>query len=116
MIEGRQQGPCKGLGLRLVELGCDFSSWHAFPRERGKGGGRNKPSRATVIGTIGDGKPSIGFTRGFGTCRVSADHGDERVRGADGLCDPAKLDTIARMGGDLYARTTERFSFERPKA
>ena len=48
--------------------------------------------------------------------RIVLIHMDERVRGEDGLCDPAKLDTIARMGGDLYARTTERFTFERPKA
>lgn len=47
--------------------------------------------------------------------RIVLIHLDDRVIGPDGLCDPAKLDTIARMGGDLYARTTERFSFERPK-
>jgi flavin reductase (DIM6/NTAB) family NADH-FMN oxidoreductase RutF len=37
----------------------------------------------------------------------------DTVLGADGFCDPAKLDTIGRMGGDLYSRTTERFTLER---
>jgi flavin reductase (DIM6/NTAB) family NADH-FMN oxidoreductase RutF len=46
--------------------------------------------------------------------RIVLVHVDERVRGADGLCDPAKLDTIARLGGASYARTTERFTVERP--
>jgi len=48
--------------------------------------------------------------------RIVLMHFDDRVVGADGFCDPAKLDTIARLGGDLYSRTTERFSFERPRA
>lgn len=47
--------------------------------------------------------------------RIVLVHIDERVRGADGLCDPAKLDTIARLGGDGYARTTERFTVVRPR-
>lgn len=46
--------------------------------------------------------------------RIVLVHIDERVRGAGGFCDPAKLDTIARLGGDLYARTTDRFEIERP--
>lgn len=31
-----------------------------------------------------------------------------------GLIDPAKLDTIGRMGGALYSRTTDRFELPRP--
>lgn len=41
-------------------------------------------------------------------------HVSEEVLNTDGRIDPAKLDLIARMGGDLYARTTERFSLSRP--
>lgn len=46
--------------------------------------------------------------------RIELIHVDEAVRGPDGYCDPAKLDTIGRMGGELYARTTERFALPRP--
>lgn len=49
----------------------------------------------------------------FGT--ILCAHVSERVLGADGQIDPAKLDTIGRMGGDLYSRTTERFTIARPK-
>jgi flavin reductase (DIM6/NTAB) family NADH-FMN oxidoreductase RutF len=41
-------------------------------------------------------------------------HIDDRTLGADGFCDPAKLDTIGRMGGDYYTRTTDLFAVERP--
>jgi flavin reductase (DIM6/NTAB) family NADH-FMN oxidoreductase RutF len=47
--------------------------------------------------------------------RIVLAHIADNVRGADGFCDPAKLDTIARLGGDGYARTTERFTVSRPK-
>lgn len=46
--------------------------------------------------------------------RILCVHADDRVLNAEGGLDPAKLDLIARMGGDLYARTTERFAIERP--
>ncbi|HTL52079.1 MAG TPA: flavin reductase family protein [Planctomycetota bacterium] len=39
----------------------------------------------------------------------------DRVLGADGQVDPQKLDTIGRMGGNLYSRTTERFELPRPQ-
>ncbi len=32
----------------------------------------------------------------------------------DGTVDPAKLDAVARMGGDWYATTRDRFSLPRP--
>ena len=41
-------------------------------------------------------------------------HIDDGVLGADGGPDPAKLDLVGRMGGELYARTTERFALSRP--
>lgn len=47
--------------------------------------------------------------------RILAAHVSDSVVGADGLPDPAKLDTIGRMGGELYARTTDRFALKRPR-
>lgn len=41
-------------------------------------------------------------------------HVADVVLGADGKPDPAKLDTIGRMGGEFYSRTTERFVVARP--
>lgn len=46
--------------------------------------------------------------------RIVLLHADESVLDAGGQVDPAKLDTVGRMGGSLYARTRERFSMERP--
>jgi flavin reductase (DIM6/NTAB) family NADH-FMN oxidoreductase RutF len=44
---------------------------------------------------------------------VIAVHVDDAVLADGGLaCDPAKLRTVGRMGGSLYARTTDRFSLE----
>ena len=48
----------------------------------------------------------------FGT--VLCMHVSEDVLGADGRLDPHKLDTIGRMGGDYYSRTTELFTLKRP--
>ncbi|MEZ6109406.1 MAG: flavin reductase family protein [Pirellulaceae bacterium] len=39
---------------------------------------------------------------------------DDSVLGADNFPDPAALDLIGRMGGNTYARTTDRFDLERP--
>jgi hypothetical protein len=41
-------------------------------------------------------------------------HVSEQVLGADGQIDPRLLDTIGRMGGDYYTRTTELFTIPRP--
>ena len=48
----------------------------------------------------------------FGT--VLCLHVSEAVLGADGQIDPRKLDTIGRLGGDYYCRTTELFTLKRP--
>lgn len=48
----------------------------------------------------------------FGT--VLCAHVSESVLGDDGRIDPRKLDTIGRMGGDHYTRTTELFTIKRP--
>jgi flavin reductase (DIM6/NTAB) family NADH-FMN oxidoreductase RutF len=47
----------------------------------------------------------------FGT--VLCAHVSEAVL-TDGVLDPRKLDTIGRMGGDVYSRTTELFTLPRP--
>jgi flavin reductase (DIM6/NTAB) family NADH-FMN oxidoreductase RutF len=41
-------------------------------------------------------------------------HVDDAVLGADGHPDPAKLDLVGRMGGELYTRTRDRFALKRP--
>jgi flavin reductase (DIM6/NTAB) family NADH-FMN oxidoreductase RutF len=46
--------------------------------------------------------------------RILVAHVSDTVLDAEGQPDPAKLDLIARLGGDGYARTTDRFSLERP--
>jgi flavin reductase (DIM6/NTAB) family NADH-FMN oxidoreductase RutF len=59
---------------------------------------------------LGDG-PS-GSNVVFG--RIVHAHISDAVLGADGRIDPAKLDTIGRMGGDFYVRTRELFTVARP--
>jgi flavin reductase (DIM6/NTAB) family NADH-FMN oxidoreductase RutF len=46
--------------------------------------------------------------------RIVYIHVDDRVLNEVGHVDPAKLDTIGRMGGDGYARTTDLFAMARP--
>jgi flavin reductase (DIM6/NTAB) family NADH-FMN oxidoreductase RutF len=46
--------------------------------------------------------------------RILVVHVADAVLGADGKPDPAKLDLIGRMGGESYARTTDRFALKRP--
>ena len=46
--------------------------------------------------------------------RIHLVHVSDAVLGADGRIDPAKLDLIGRMSGELYCRTTERFALKRP--
>ena len=48
----------------------------------------------------------------FGT--ILCAHVSEAVLGPNGQIDPRKLDTIGRMGGDFYTRTTELFTIKRP--
>ena len=48
----------------------------------------------------------------FGTILLM--HVKDNVLDSDGRIDPAKLDAIARMGGECYTRTTDRFSLKRP--
>ncbi len=46
--------------------------------------------------------------------RILFAHVSDAVLGVDGRPDPAKLDLVARLGGDAYARTREVFSVTRP--
>lgn len=66
--------------------------------------------RLDRIVIIGDDGPLSGNVV-FGT--VLCAHVSESVL-TDGAIDPRKLDTIGRMGGDYYTRTTELFTIKRP--
>lgn len=46
--------------------------------------------------------------------RIQLVHVAETILAANGKPDPAKLDLIGRMGGETFARTTERFDLKRP--
>lgn len=46
--------------------------------------------------------------------RILLAHVSDAVLGPEGKPDPGKLDLIGRLGGDGYARTTDRFDLERP--
>ena len=46
--------------------------------------------------------------------RILLAHVADSVLGPDGMPDPGKLDLVGRLGGELYARTTERFAIKRP--
>lgn len=46
--------------------------------------------------------------------RIHVAHVADGVLGADGKPDPGKLDLVGRLGGESYARTTERFALKRP--
>jgi flavin reductase (DIM6/NTAB) family NADH-FMN oxidoreductase RutF len=59
---------------------------------------------------LGDGP--LGSSVVFGT--ILRLYVNEAVLDAAGAIDPVKLDTIGRMGGDFYTRTTELFSIKRP--
>ena len=41
-------------------------------------------------------------------------HFEDRLLGADGKIDPHKMQSIGRLGGDYYARTTDLFALKRP--
>ncbi|MGA3007401.1 MAG: flavin reductase family protein [Opitutaceae bacterium] len=59
---------------------------------------------------IGDGPLAANVIFG----RIQLAHVNDAVLGDDGKPDPAKLDTVGRMGGEFYSRTTERFALKRP--
>lgn len=63
------------------------------------------------IVNIGEGPLAAHVTFG----RILVAHVSDAVLDADGRADPGKLDLIGRLGGELYARTTERFAIKRPR-
>jgi flavin reductase (DIM6/NTAB) family NADH-FMN oxidoreductase RutF len=54
----------------------------------------------------------LGSSVVFGT--IVCMHVSDAVLDAKGVIDAGKLDTIGRLGGDSYTRTTERFAIKRP--
>jgi len=46
--------------------------------------------------------------------RIVLAHVSDAVLGADGRPDPAKLDLVGRLDGEIFSRTTERFALKRP--
>jgi flavin reductase (DIM6/NTAB) family NADH-FMN oxidoreductase RutF len=46
--------------------------------------------------------------------RIQRIHVSDAILGPEGQPDPRRLDTIGRLGGDGYARTTDRFAMPRP--
>jgi flavin reductase (DIM6/NTAB) family NADH-FMN oxidoreductase RutF len=63
------------------------------------------------IVNIGEGPLAAHVTFG----RILVAHVSDAVLDTDGRADPGKLDLIGRLGGELYARTTERFAIKRPR-
>jgi len=66
----------------------------------------------TLHSVVHIGEGSLGANVVFGLIRLV--HVSDAVLGADGRPDPARLDLVGRMGGELYARTTDRLSMSRP--
>jgi flavin reductase (DIM6/NTAB) family NADH-FMN oxidoreductase RutF len=66
--------------------------------------------RVMQILPVGNGAISANLVIG----EVLAMHIDDAVLGADGRIDPRKLQTIGRLGGEFYARTTDLFELKRP--
>ena len=64
-----------------------------------------------AIVTVGDGPLAGHAVIG----RIILLHVDDTVLDPRGQIDPAKLDTIGRLGGSLYTRTRDRFELPRPE-
>lgn len=47
-------------------------------------------------------------------CDILRLHVNEAILGPDGAVDPARLDSVGRLGGEGYATTRERFELVRP--
>ena len=65
---------------------------------------------ALQIVPVGDGPISANLVIGKVVCM----HIDDRILGDDRLPDPTKLQSIARMGGSYWCRTTDLFTLQRP--
>lgn len=71
----------------------------------------NMECRLYKIIHIGEGPAAANLVIG----NILALHIKDEVLDDKGQIDPAKLDTIGRLGGNSYTRTTERFNLPRPK-
>jgi len=60
---------------------------------------------------VGEGPLAANLTIG----RILLMHVDEAVLDDEGRIDPAKLDTIGRLGGASYSTTRDRFDLDRPR-
>ncbi len=67
--------------------------------------------RLLQIVSVGDGPISANLVIG----EALAIHVEDAVLDASGRVDPRKLQTIARLGGDWYCRTTDLFQMSRPQ-
>jgi flavin reductase (DIM6/NTAB) family NADH-FMN oxidoreductase RutF len=67
--------------------------------------------RLRQIIRVGDGPLGANLVIGD----IVAIHVDDSVIGSNGHIDPAKLKTIARLGGDWYCRTSDLFALKRPQ-
>lgn len=63
-----------------------------------------------LIVPVGEGPLAASLILG----RIQYAHVAEGILGPDGTPDPAKLDLVGRLGGELYTRTTDRFALKRP--
>ena len=59
---------------------------------------------------VGDGPFAANVVIGL----IQSVYVDDAVLGADGFPDPAKLDLIGRLGGELYSTTRDTFAVARP--
>jgi flavin reductase (DIM6/NTAB) family NADH-FMN oxidoreductase RutF len=62
------------------------------------------------IVVVGEGSLAANLVIG----RITMIHAEDEIFDDRGAVDPGKLDTIGRLGGSNYARTTDRFSLDRP--
>ncbi|QDT05287.1 Flavin reductase like domain protein [Rubripirellula lacrimiformis] len=84
------------------------STWVASPRVADAAAALECELHSVV--TLGTGPGGANLVIG----RILGIHVDDRVVADDGFPDPALLDTIGRMGGNGYVRTTDRFEVKRP--
>jgi len=62
------------------------------------------------IVVVGEGSLAANLVIG----RITMDHTDADIFDDRGAVDPGKIDTIGRLGGSNYVRTTDRFALDRP--
>lgn len=91
-------------------LGLELIPSNKVRPPRVKASPAHMEGRVMQVISVGDGPMSGNLVIG----EILAFHIDDRVIGADGKVDPAKLQTIGRMGGNWYCKTNELFEMPRP--